>query len=262
MLPSEEGEAGVGVLHGMRRTGDGPPSLQVYRVIAGAIGRGDFRPGSRLPPERELSSSLAVSRATLRVALRALRDDGLLEPTHGSGWHVVAPAVLEEGQEPPLSFTEIAASRGLRASADVIFQGTRPGSIEEAEDLGIAPGSDIFCLDRLRKLDDVPVALACARLPAALARPVMSADYTTGSLYAGLRETCGVHPVRADYTLQARGAAAGDAELLGMKEGDAVLVGTYTCFDDHDRAFEIGQITYRGDRYRFRTVLRQPRSKT
>ena len=156
----------------------------------------------------------------------------------------------------------MATARGLLASAEVIYQGTRPGTIEEAEDLGIAPGSDIFCLDRLRKLDDVPVALASARLPAALVGPVVSADFTSGSLYAALRESCGINPVRADYTLQARGAAPGDADLLGMKQGDAVLVGTYTCFDDHDRAFEIGHITYRGDRYRFRTVLRQPRSKT
>jgi DNA-binding GntR family transcriptional regulator len=249
------------VLRSVRKGSDGqPPSLQVYRMIASAIAQGTFRPGTRLPPERDLSSSLAVSRATLRVALRALHDDGLLEPTHGSGWHVVAPGVVEEGQEPPLSFTEMAALRGLRASAEVLHQGTRPGTIDEADDLGIAPGSMVFCLDRLRKLDDVPVALASTCMPAAMVEAATSEDYTTGSLYATLRERCGINPDRADYVLSARGATTEDAERLGMQEGDAVLVGKYTCFDDHDQPFEIGQIIYRGDRYRFRTVLRHRRA--
>ncbi|HEY8456764.1 MAG TPA: GntR family transcriptional regulator [Actinopolymorphaceae bacterium] len=249
------------MLENVRKSGDGPPSLQVYRTIAAAIASGTFPPGSRLPSERELSSSLAVSRATLRVALRALYDDGLLEPTHGSGWHVIAPpSVVEEGQEPPLSFTEMAASRGLRASAEVLHQGTRPSTLDEAEVLGIAPGSELFCLDRLRKLDDMPVALASACLPAAAVAAAIHLDYRTRSLYATLREACGIRPARADYVLSARGATAEEARRLDMAEGAAVLVGKYTCFDDQDRPFELGHIIYRGDRYRFRTVLRDRRA--
>ena len=194
----------------VQRANDEPPALQVYRIVAGAISRGAYGAGSRLPPERELSTRVRVSRATLRVALRALQDDGLIEPAPGRGWHVTAAGVLEEGAEAmPLSFTEMAAARRLRASAEVLEQRTRTATIEEAEDLGVAPGSDVFCLDRLRKLDDVPIALASARLPVALTAAVVSLDYTSGSLYAALRERCDIHPMRASYVLQAKGATNG-----------------------------------------------------
>lgn len=242
----------------VRTRDDEPPALQVYRLVAGAIARGAYAAGTRLPSERELSSRFGVSRATLRVALRALQDDGLVEATQGRGWHVTA--VVEEGEETPLSFTEMAAARGLRASAEVLAQDTRTATIDEAEQLGVAPGSEVFCLDRLRKLDDVPIALATARLPVGLAAAVTSLDYTKTSLYVALRERCDVVPVRASYVLQAKGVTGPEADLLGLEEGESVLVGDYTCFDQTDRPFEIGRITYRGDRYRFRATLRDRRA--
>lgn len=250
------------MLESVRKGSDEPPSLQVYRMLAAEIAGGGLAPGSRLPAERDLSTRIGVSRATLRVALRALHEDGVLAPTQGRGWHVVPPGVVEEGEEQPLSFTAMAAARGLRASAEVLRQDIRPATIEEADELHIAPGSSIFRLDRLRKLDDVPVAIATARLPAGLVEPVADLDFTTQSLYAALREHCGIRPVRSDYLLQAQEVAGSDAQLLDLDEGSAVLVGTYTCFDHEDRAFEIGRVTYRGDRYRFRTVLRSRRGTT
>lgn len=237
-----------------------PPALQAYRIVARAISGSGSGAGSRLPSERELSEQVGVSRATLRVALRALHDDGLIEPTQGRGWHVTASGVVEEGDNQALSFTEMAAARGLHASSQVLDQQTRAATIEEAEELGVAPGSDVFCLDRLRKLDDVPVAVARARMPVGQVAAATSLDFANGSLYAALREHCDIQPVRASYVLQAVGASAQDAKLLGLREGEPVLIGEYACFDQTDRVFEIGQITYRGDRYRFRTALRDPRA--
>jgi GntR family transcriptional repressor for pyruvate dehydrogenase complex len=49
---------------------------------------GTLRPGDKLPPERELSGRLGVSRPTLREAVRALVIMGLLESRHGSGTYV------------------------------------------------------------------------------------------------------------------------------------------------------------------------------
>jgi GntR family transcriptional regulator, transcriptional repressor for pyruvate dehydrogenase complex len=46
--------------------------------------------GDVLPPERQFAERLRVSRSTLREALRALAQEGLLSARHGSGW-AVAP---------------------------------------------------------------------------------------------------------------------------------------------------------------------------
>jgi GntR family transcriptional regulator, transcriptional repressor for pyruvate dehydrogenase complex len=53
--------------------------------LATAIRLGVYPVGSLLPPERELAVRLAVSRATLREAIAALREAGLLETRRGRG---------------------------------------------------------------------------------------------------------------------------------------------------------------------------------
>ncbi|MCB1311675.1 MAG: FCD domain-containing protein [Sedimentitalea sp.] len=60
-------------------------STSVVRQIELLILRGILRPGERLPPERELSERLGVSRPSLRDAVAALQAQGLLSARAGSG---------------------------------------------------------------------------------------------------------------------------------------------------------------------------------
>lgn len=53
--------------------------------LATAIRLGVYPRGSALPPERELAAQLRVSRATLREAMAALRQAGLVQTTRGRG---------------------------------------------------------------------------------------------------------------------------------------------------------------------------------
>ena len=55
------------------------------RMIQGMILSGEFKPGSRLPSQRDLSQSLKVSRASLREALLTLETLGLLRTEPGRG---------------------------------------------------------------------------------------------------------------------------------------------------------------------------------
>jgi len=51
-----------------------------------------FVPGQRLPPERDLAEALAVSRPTLRQALRALQIMGVIRARQGSGSYLAESA--------------------------------------------------------------------------------------------------------------------------------------------------------------------------
>ena len=53
--------------------------------LATLIRLGVYPRGSTLPPERELAERLAVSRATLREAMAAMRQAGLVQTTRGRG---------------------------------------------------------------------------------------------------------------------------------------------------------------------------------
>ncbi len=60
-------------------------AVGVARQVEDLILRGILRPGERLPPERELSERMEVSRPSLREALADLQNRGLLTARAGAG---------------------------------------------------------------------------------------------------------------------------------------------------------------------------------
>ena len=68
----------------------------VVRHVRNLIVHGKFRPGQRLPTERELVAEIGVSRTSVRAGLQALAAKGLLVIRHGSGTFVAdGPPVLD-----------------------------------------------------------------------------------------------------------------------------------------------------------------------
>ena len=67
---------------------------QTVERIGRAIRMGLLRPGERLPSERELATQLALSRSTVREALRLLVEGGYLEARRGRGGGTFVAEVL------------------------------------------------------------------------------------------------------------------------------------------------------------------------
>jgi DNA-binding FadR family transcriptional regulator len=88
-------------------------SAQLYERICDriieAIREGRWRPGERMPTERDLAEALGVSRPSLREALGALQVLGVLETKHGSGTWVVANAIEVVAQSPPANLLGVDA---------------------------------------------------------------------------------------------------------------------------------------------------------
>jgi DNA-binding FadR family transcriptional regulator len=61
---------------------------QIAEQIRGLIQSGEYPPGARLPPERDLAKQLGVSRPSVREALIALEVEGFVEVRIGSGIYV------------------------------------------------------------------------------------------------------------------------------------------------------------------------------
>lgn len=62
---------------------------EVARQLRSLILQGQYKAGDKLPPERKLSESLGVNRATLREALRNLEHMGLVRIRQGDGTRVL-----------------------------------------------------------------------------------------------------------------------------------------------------------------------------
>ncbi len=60
----------------------------IMQQLEGMILEGTFKPGQKLPPERELATQFEVSRPSLREALQKLIARGLLYSRHGGGTYV------------------------------------------------------------------------------------------------------------------------------------------------------------------------------
>jgi DNA-binding GntR family transcriptional regulator len=82
----------------LRRRADEPAWAQIEAQLAQRIESGGLQAGERLPPERELARSLGVSRMTVRQALGALAERGLVDRGVGRGTFVRGRVSRFEGR--------------------------------------------------------------------------------------------------------------------------------------------------------------------
>jgi len=76
-------------------------SAQIADQIRTSILSGEFNPGDRLPPERDLAEMFGVSRPSVREALNILVSSGLVETYQGGG--TLVRSLVENNAGTPLS---------------------------------------------------------------------------------------------------------------------------------------------------------------
>ena len=233
---------------------DGPSSLRAYRRLHEAITAGQFPAGGRLPAERTLATDIGASRTSVRQALQALADSGLIRATPNRGWFV-ADAKYQEGPNTLRSFTESAAERGLIAGARLIRSTVRPATLDEADELGLPPTAPLLELVRLRTMNGVPICVATSRLSLDRAGGLAELDLTDESLFEVLERVCGIVASRCRYEVQAAAATQAMADLLDIAVRSPVLIGTERIDDEQNATIILGSSTYRADAYRFQATL-------
>lgn len=125
---------------------------EAIQRIKDMIISGELGPGDRLPPEKELSERLGLSRSSLREAVKALEVIRVLDVRRGDGTYVTSlePRLLLEAMSfvvdlhTDRSVLEIFAVRRLLepAAAALAARLIRPEQAEELEAIMRAAGSD------------------------------------------------------------------------------------------------------------------------
>jgi DNA-binding FadR family transcriptional regulator len=118
----------------------------VVEHILQSIRAGDYRPGSRLPSERELADKYQVSRVTIREATIALEAKGAIDIKAGSGAFVREFSAASELALPDVSAFDLTTAR-------MIFEA-------EAAALASANITDA----QLHKLADIVDAMASSKV--------------------------------------------------------------------------------------------------
>lgn len=88
-----------------------PLYQQITELLIRDIAAGRLLDGQRLPPERDMAAGLGIAVGTLRQALQALADKGLVERKQGSGNYIRAKA--DPGSVYALFRLELAGGGGL-----------------------------------------------------------------------------------------------------------------------------------------------------
>lgn len=109
----------------------------VAEQIARSVAAGDYKPGERLPSERELSQSYSVSRPTVREAIIALELDGLVEVRHASGVYVAQDAKRHKPVQHDIGVIELTEARLLVEGEVAALAATQitDAEVEELRDL-------------------------------------------------------------------------------------------------------------------------------
>lgn len=239
------------VFQDLDRNGPIPLYFQVSSRLEREIRSGRIPAGARLENELSIAERLALSRPTVRRAIQELVDKGLLVRRRGIGTQVV-PGTVSRPVE-LTSLYEDLQNTHHEPSTDVLNYTVKPANDKVAAKLGIAIGSEVLHLRRLRKTDGTAVAVLENYLPGEF-KAITEEQLAQHGLYHLLR-TRGVAIRVANQSIGARSASGEESALLGIQPGGPVLTMERVAFDHSGKAVEYGHHSYRPDLYRFETTL-------
>jgi GntR family transcriptional regulator len=189
---------------------------EIAGELRGRIAAGEFAGGRLLPSEAQLAEQFAASRVTIRRALDALHEEGLVDSRQGLGWFVAADPLRQAlGRlgtiEAQLTDAGIASERRVLDFGFVIA----PARVRKV--LGVRRALEVR---RCNLADGQPFARVTVWCPEQLGKDLSLAEVERAPFYELLKAELG----GATQTIAAAAATNADAELLEVPAGSPVLL--------------------------------------
>jgi GntR family transcriptional regulator len=227
-----------------------PLHHQVFRDLKSALDANEWRPGERMPTERELAERYGCSLITVRHALSELVREGRIERTRGRGTFVLQPRI-DRDIAGAMSFSEEMQRRGLDPTTRVVTARIEPAGESVAGSLGVAADAPVVYLERVRLGSGEPLLLEQARLPAERFPGLLAFDLERRSLYDILSERYATRIVRAREAVEPVVLKRREAELLDLPTRSLALQIDGVAFAADGSAVEAARSFVRGDRTRY-----------
>ena len=201
-----------------------PLHAQLAEVLREKIYAKEWGSQSKIPSEHELVVRYQVSRGTVRHAIDALVDEGLLVRKHGKGTFVAEFSLSHATGARPFSFAEALEQEGRHFVTHVKDEWVTPAPRDVARELDIAPYSDVMFLRRVRTVGGKPIICQESWLSLAECPGLEDCDFTQESLFVSV-ERCAKRKIKySRIRYRARIVGREHGELLACDEGAAVLV--------------------------------------
>lgn len=196
----------------------------LYRQVRDRLIRnlvdGVWAPGEALPSEMQLAAELGVSQGTVRKALDAMAADNLVVRRQGRGTFVARP----DEERILFQFFKLVPDNGAPSFPDsrVLALSQGRADADERASLGLATGSRVIRIRRVRSINGKPVIAEAITLPASLF-PDLAGMAVPNNLYGLYAMHYGITIANTQEKLKAVGASPDDAAILGVSPGTPVL---------------------------------------
>lgn len=234
-----------------------PLYLQVAQYLETRINSGEFAVGSLLPTENELSTTLGVSRQTVRQAIGTMRNKGKLSARKGVGTRVEAGA-------DPEGMRFIAHSRSelfeIASETEFVISGKEEIAAQGklAIELGCRPGKKFLHLTGIRYPATRHRAFSWNEVyvDARLAPAVKNIDVANTAIFHLIEAYTGEKIQEIQQDIKPLNLTKEIAEQIGSQEGDLALQVTRRYFGSGRRLIEYAFQILPADRFTYTTTLR------
>ena len=227
-----------------------PYHYQLRELLRDEIVAGRWAVNERLPSERELCEAFDLSRTTIREAIDALVNEGLLRREKGRGTFVAEPKMVESilWSSP---FSGSMAEQGISIKTRVLRLEVVIPPYVVAQELRLASDEPVIVLDRVRSAFNEPILVSTAYVPHKLCPTLVNDDLVHNSLYQLLGQKYGLTIAQAKRYLEAIAANEFEAELLNIRPGTPLMLIESTVYMEDGIPLEYFKSRHRGDRTRF-----------
>ncbi len=210
--------------------------------------------GGVLPDELSLAEELSASRNSVREALGMLRDEGLVTRRRGVGTVVVTPT-YGHGLGRLEGLAEALAGHGSVTNEVLVAEVVGDPPAEVRERLCLAAGAGAVHIERVRRVDSVPVSLDSTYLSADVGLGVLRGDLEGRDIFAVIEEAIGCPLGRAEIEVRAAVADRGTAALLDVPAGAPVFVIDRLTRLSDGTPVDVETLRIRADRMSLRATL-------
>lgn len=232
------------------KRGSGIPLYhQIQQRLLDQIQSGELKPGTPMPSIERIAQRMGVSQMTVRQAMRALSDHGVIYSRQGKGTFI-SGIKLERDFRQVLSFTEEAVAHGAKPTSKVLSFETQEPNRKVRDALALNKRDRVYALRRVRCGDSIPMAIECSYLPAQLYPGLMEKFDPATSLYEELAADYGIQLAVTDEVIEVGKANGPEAQLLGIGSQSPVFLFTRTSYLEDGTPAEYVNSVYRGDLYK------------
>ncbi|PJI40523.1 MAG: phosphonate metabolism transcriptional regulator PhnF [Rhizobium sp.] len=197
---------------------------QIADRIRASIAQGDFDATGMVPPETQLAEQFGVNRHTVRSALAALGQEGIVRAVQGRGTMIDRKDKFTFPIARRTRFTEGIGDQAKGLEGLLLSSALEPAGNDVAKWLALEPQTQVIRLDVLRKADGRALSRSTIWFPAGRFKGIDEAFRRTGSVTRALREYGVDDYLRAVTEVSATHAEPDDVAQLALTPGAIVLV--------------------------------------